>query len=155
MTPKVESTGITSYISRANRLICMNSHQRLLLLVKLQAQEQAFNWLLIGWAIVPEKYGIDDWSHHYQASECYYIAYNYSLNIFTKIKLLIINRESILTSQGVHNLAERDTDRERINKGTKGMSSFTFAFSCHLFYLTRYLLHGKTAAYKSCVTLKR
>ena len=70
---------------------------RLLALVQLWTQEQAFNWLLIRWAIIRNYWGSihwDDQSRRYYASEPYYTACKCCLSIFTKIKLLIINRDS-------------------------------------------------------------
>ena len=70
---------------------------RLLALVELRAQEQAFNWLLVGWAMIRNCWGSIRWedrSRRYQARERYYTACKCCLSIFTKIKLLILNRDS-------------------------------------------------------------
>ena len=62
-----------------------------------EAQEQAFDWLLVGWAMIRNCWGSIRWedrSRRYYAGERYYTACKCCLSIFTTIKLLIINRDS-------------------------------------------------------------
>ena len=73
----------------------------LVALVQLRAQEQAFNWLLVGWAMMRNCRGsirCDTGTvATKRASERYHAACKWCLSIFTKIKLLVIN-SSILSS---------------------------------------------------------
>ena len=70
---------------------------RLLAIVQLRAQEQVFNWLLVGWAMIRNYWGSirwDDRSRRYKVSKRYFTGCKCCLSIFTEIKLLILNRDS-------------------------------------------------------------
>ena len=70
---------------------------RLLALVKLRTPEQTFKWLLVGWAMIRNCWGSlcwDNWSRRYLASKRNYTVWKCYLSNFTKIKLLIINRDN-------------------------------------------------------------
>ena len=79
--------------SKSERLDC--SH----LLNSEHTDEQAFNWLLVEWAMIRNCWGSIRWedrSRRYYASERYYAACKCCSSIFAKIKLLIINRDSAM-----------------------------------------------------------
>ena len=70
---------------------------RLLALVQLRTQGQASNWLLVGWAMNTSellKFKSLRWPKPLLLSERYCTGCKCCLSIFTKIKLLIVNRDS-------------------------------------------------------------
>ena len=72
---------------------------RLLALVQLRAQEQAFNWLLIGWAMIRSYWGSIRWETGAVATKQASVTTLHVSVVWafcTKIKLLIINRDSLM-----------------------------------------------------------
>ena len=91
LSPACSKIAQTSYSIKVGKT-------RLLSLVQLRAQEEAFNRLLSEWAMIRNCWGSlhwDDWSRCYYTSERYCTACKCCLSIFTKIKFLIIMYRSI------------------------------------------------------------